>query len=215
MSAVVLAGGKSSRMGADKAFLTFAGRTFISTITNELLKIFDQVVISTGRKNNNDFVRAVGNDKRVRLCNDLYAFENPLNGLLSAFESIRDEYCFVVACDSPLICKDVVRYLCNEAISHSAAIPIWDDTDLMTCEPLVGAYQVEETKIGIQKTIQSGRIGCKHVFSYLNDVKYVPVSDLRPFDPTLKSLINVNTPRDYEEMNARFQLDIPLLKVSR
>jgi molybdopterin-guanine dinucleotide biosynthesis protein A len=166
MSAAVLAGGKSSRIGTDKAFLDYAGKTFISLITDELLKITDDVIVAIGRKDKSDF-ESLLRDRRIRIMNDTYYLENPIGGMLSTFEWLRYKYAFVIACDSPLIHKDLVEHLYFKALSYSAAIPVWDETDPMTCEPLCAVYEVEETKVRINQAVRSGTMGCKRVISTL------------------------------------------------
>jgi molybdopterin-guanine dinucleotide biosynthesis protein A len=76
---VRLAGGKSSRMGTDKAFLHYAGKTFISLITDKLLKITDDVVVAIGRKDKRDFEPLL-RDGRIRIMNDTHYLENPYRG---------------------------------------------------------------------------------------------------------------------------------------
>jgi molybdopterin-guanine dinucleotide biosynthesis protein A len=126
--------------------------------------------------------------------------------MLSAFERVRYKYAFVIACDSPLIHKDLVEHLYFKALSYSAAIPVWDETDPMTCEPLCGVYEVEEMKHKITQAVRSGTMGCKRAVSILQDVRYVPVSELKVFDPMLNSLLNVNSIWDYKEISHRCQL---------
>jgi molybdopterin-guanine dinucleotide biosynthesis protein A len=199
MSAVVLAGGKSSRMGTDKAFLDYAGRTFISLITDELLRLVDDVVVAIGRKDRRDFGLLL-RDRRIRIINDTYYFENPVGGILSALEQVMQDYSFVVACDSPLIQKSLVEHLYYQGLGYSGAIPIWDEADPMTCEPLCGVYNVEETISGISELMKWGQPRCKDVILSLPNVRYVPVEGLRRFDPSLNSLLNINSPSDYIEI---------------
>ena len=213
LSAVVLAGGKSTRMGTDKAFLPYNQKSFIALIAEELLKVTDDIVLTIGEKDKKVFESVLGNDRKIKLVQDIQYLENPLGGMISAFESVQGKYAMVVACDSPLIRIDLVKYLYSEALDHSAAIPVWNELEPFNCEPLCGVYNVRESKTGILRAIKLESMGCKRMLSYLSDVRYIPVSDLRRFDPGLVSLLNVNTQRDYEEMVARCQ--IPLLRLKQ
>jgi molybdopterin-guanine dinucleotide biosynthesis protein A len=197
MSAVVLAGGKSSRMGTDKAFLDYGERAFISLITDQLLRVSDDVIVAIGRKDRREFDILL-RDERIRIINDTYYLENPLGGILSAFERVRHDYSFVVACDSPLLRESLVDYLYHRALGFSAAIPVWDAKNPITCEPLCGAYNVDETRRRIVEINSEQR--CKHLVFSLQNVNFIPVQELRYFDPSLSSLVNVNSRRDYQEI---------------
>ncbi|HZW55849.1 MAG TPA: hypothetical protein VFF30_06125 [Nitrososphaerales archaeon] len=76
----------------------------------------------------------------------------------------------------------------------------------MTCEPLCGVYNLEQTRASIARSVITQRMACKRMLALLKDVRCVPVSELRAIDPTMLSLHNIDTPQDYEDMNARCQL---------
>lgn len=199
LSAIILAGGKSTRMGIDKAFLKYEGRTFIEIIGEELQRLTQEVLLLIGTKNPGDFQSLL--DRRwFRIMNDTHNIDNPLGGLLSALEHTASDYSGVVACDSPKIKSEVLNYLHDRAHGHSAAIPIWDIENRMTIEPLCAVYDVKEMRRAIQKAISSGRVGLKHATSFLEDVQYVPVDEIRRVDENLVSLLNINTKADYFQL---------------
>lgn len=212
MSAIILAGGKSKRMGTDKAFLRYSGHTFISLITEQLLRISDDLVVAIGKKDRRTFESELVADKRLLLINDDPYIDNPLGGMLSAFGRVKNEYAFVTACDSPLPKLDVAKYLYNVARSHSAAVPVWEEDDVLTSEPLIAVYNVEQTKTAILHAMKRNMMGCKRILSLLTDTKYVSVKDLRNFDPTLTSLLNINIRQDYHRLEEN--CDIPRLSQS-
>lgn len=205
ISSIILAGGKSTRMGTDKAFLKYNGRTFISLITEQLLRISDDVVVAIGEKDSATFESELA-DKRVLLINDEPYLDNPLGGILSGLGHTKHEYAFVTACDSPLLKLDVVRFLYGAARSHSAAIPLWLEDDVMTSEPLVAVYNVEATKRAILDAIGRDVMGLKRVLSLLPDARYINVNDLRGFDPMLSSLLNINRKQDYFRLEESLQV---------
>lgn len=195
ISAAVLAGGKSSRMGEDKAFLTLRGVPFVRMITDELKKTAGDVSVVIGKKERKRFESVVDSD--IRIISDKYDLGNPMGGMLSACEQVRESYCAFVGCDTPLLKAGVIEYLARRAIGHSAALPIWETGDI---EPLCSIYDVKETERAGLQALQAGKIGCKNLISYLGDPVYVEVNTLKPMDPTLVSFNNINLREDYEEL---------------
>lgn len=102
---VILAGGKSSRMGEDKTFLEYHGESFLTHLIRAGSEIFDEILVSAGSKEHADRIREhllrEGSDP-VRIIPDLYESAGPMGGLLSVFEQTGAEAFAVIAVDSPL-----------------------------------------------------------------------------------------------------------------
>jgi molybdenum cofactor guanylyltransferase len=204
ISAILLAGGKSTRMGRDKAFLQLGHDAFVYRIARELLRVSDDLMVVIGRKKKDQFqeifkqLRLEGHDpSSIRILNDAYDFENPLAGILTGFANARHEYAAVVGCDMPLINSGVIKSLANHAQGFDCAVPIWEN---YLIEPLCGVYDVKHSLEASSLAIEDGKVGPKHMVSYIPKTNYVPVSLLRLLDPHLDSLMNVNYPREYEEL---------------
>lgn len=195
---IILAGGKSERMGFDKAFLKYEGISFIDRISNEMLNISDDLIISIGNKNQ-DIFNSFANDKAIRLVSDdpNYRISNPMSGILSSLKETRNPYAAILPCDSPRVRSKVIDYLFQIASNHSAAVPIWD-TQMI--EPLCAVYRTEDAMMAGVSAIQDNKIGPKYMISYLDNVQYVNVSRLRRFDPQLDSLQNINSRNDYQKL---------------
>jgi len=186
-------------MGSDKAFLQFGGESFVSIIANELLEISDDVIVVVGTKDPREFVKEV-DDKRVRFMNDERCTSNPLGGMITGFEAANDKYAAVVACDLPLVRKRLISNLFEAAEGRDGAVPIWNPSVRFSMEPLCAVYHTQSMIKAINRSLARGEAGCKKVVMTLKDVDYVPVSELREFDPELNSLRNVNTQEDYIEL---------------
>jgi molybdopterin-guanine dinucleotide biosynthesis protein A len=191
-------------MGTDKAFLEFGQNQFIYRIARELLRVSDDLVVVIGRKDKSHFqqifdeLKLEGHDpSQVRLLNDNYTFENPLSGILTGFESAKHEVAVVVACDMPLISSNVLKSLRRQIEGFDCVVPIWEDYNI---EPLCGVYNIKNSIEAAKLAIEDGKVGPKHMVSYIQKVNYVPVSSLRLLDPNLESLMNINYPREYEEL---------------
>jgi len=195
LQVAILAGGASTRMKTDKAFLIHRGRPFISWIVEQASSISEDVLVIIGNKDRREFQSVL--DSKARIVNDVYTVGTPLGGMFTAFGIFHAGYVAVLACDTPLVKAGVIEFLMSEAISHSAAVPVWDSGDV---EPLCSVYHADEAWKAAEKAIESGRVSCRDMISLLRDVNYVPVSRLRAFDPLLYSLTNVNTPFDLRKL---------------
>lgn len=194
-SVIVLAGGRSTRMGRDKAFLLYRGRAFISTIVKEALEVSDEVIVVVGPKRRGRFARILPDT--VSIVSDSYHVDNPMGGVLSAFEHVKNPYAAVLACDLPLVKSEALRFLHRKALGHSAAVPVWDHG---ASEPLCAVYSVRETKEAGLLALNAGQIGPRRMLSFLRDPQFVNVSELRDYDRDLGSLLNINSRNDYRKL---------------
>jgi len=208
MTVIILAGGKSQRMGRDKAFLQFGQATFISAIANEMLRISDEVIAVIGKKDTSQFTTA-GVDRRVSFVNDIQYLSNPLGGMLTGFSKTRSRYAAVIACDLPLVKGCVMSALFAAAEGHDGAVPVWDPLNRYSMEPLCAVYNVQTMTVAIRDALSRGETKCKRVVMTLPDVNYVPASELREYDPDLGSFRNINTERDYLDLLGRPSLPGP------
>jgi molybdenum cofactor guanylyltransferase len=191
-SVIILAGGKSQRMGSDKAFLTYQGKPFVQLIGEEMIEISNDVVVVIGKKSEDAFKTFL--DQSIRILRDDYEFGNPIGGLLTGFSHAKHRYGAVIACDSPLVKGKVIEFLRVSVRKHSAAIPIWENDAI---EPLCAVYDLEEARTAIAKELRLGRMGPKNMVAQLERVNYVSVLKIREIDPLLESLANINSMEDY------------------
>lgn len=121
MWGVVLAGGKSERMGTDKALLKYEGRTMIERAVEVLAKVFgNRVIVASGSAG-----RFVGLDL-PRVIEDAAPGAGPMGGLLAALEGLRGAPVFLAACDMPRldpvpICEQIREWGAQDA---DALVPV-------------------------------------------------------------------------------------------
>lgn len=110
-AAVLFAGGKSSRMGQDKSLLPFGGYDSLCEYQfQRLQKLFGKVYISTKEEK-------FGFEAPLIL--DHYPQSSPLVGLLSVFETISEDACFILSVDAPFVDKAVITKLYEESKGHA------------------------------------------------------------------------------------------------
>ncbi len=107
MTAVLFAGGQSTRMGEDKTLLPFGGFETLSEYQfRRLEKLFGKVYIST---------KTPKFDFEAPLLFDRYPQSSPLAGIVSIFESMTEDSCFILSADAPFVDDAVISRLYEES----------------------------------------------------------------------------------------------------
>jgi molybdopterin-guanine dinucleotide biosynthesis protein A len=179
-TAIIMAGGSSTRMGTDKSMLPINGRPIIEGICERLSRCFEQILISADNKDKFKFLGfEVVPDKIPR--------QGPLMGIASALEVSTNELNFVVACDIPHIELRHIRRIISEAVNSQAdiVVPVVGDGQY---EPLFAVYRKSALK-AINEVLSSGGRKISDVFALCN-VKKVDIE---------AGLTNLNTMAEYEE----------------
>lgn len=186
MSAIILAGGKSSRMGEeDKPFLPFGPtKTIIESIIETLSRLFSEIIIVTRRPLDYQGLMV------SRIVEDIY-HAGPLGGLHAGLFHASSRYSFVLACDMPFINLQLVDYMLREA-QKDLLIPVIQGE----LEPLHAVYQ-KSCLPAIETQIQARRFQVISFFPQVT-VEYLPQNIAQEWDPHLLSFFNINTRADYE-----------------
>ena len=179
---VIFAGGKSSRMGEDKALLPFAGfDTLAEYQYTRLSQIFSKVYISCKDKSKFNFLANYIEDEKE---SDIFA---PTLGFISAFNTITEEKFFAVSVDIPFVTeKEIQKIVLANDDFHDAVIAKTDEG----IQPLCGIYS-KNLKNDFLQMLQNK----KHKLGYLlqkSKTAAVYFPDNRPF-------LNMNHPRDYKK----------------
>ncbi|MDD4873568.1 MAG: molybdenum cofactor guanylyltransferase [Dehalococcoidales bacterium] len=193
ISAILLAGGKSLRLGMDKARVKLHGECIlIQNIVEKLSAISDDVVISTNGRRYEDITAP------VRWAVDVTPGAGSLMGLYSGLLAARYDYAIVVACDMPFINIDLLKYMIAMPRDYDALLPKVGETS----EPLHSIYS-KKCLPAIEKSLQAGRL---KITGFLNDVKvkYIPENIIQRYDPEHHSFFNVNTPEQLKEAQTIF-----------
>lgn len=130
LNGLILVGGKSSRMGTNKAFLDYHGKPQIEFLTELLSNFCSEVFISAKQK---DLY------PEFHVIEDKYDFESPLNGILSAFEHDNGKALLVVACDMPFINEESIKKLVAERDKNKVATCFVNEK--RSLEPLFTIYE--------------------------------------------------------------------------
>ncbi len=187
VTALVLCGGKSRRMGRPKAFLPFEGTTMLGHVLGKVRDLFSEVFLVANEPDNYE-------DLGVDVVKDILPYRGPLGGILSGLLVAKHEYSFVIACDMPLVDKRLIREMTASRHGNDVVVLAHD----LGVEPLLGVYSkncikpLEESLFAGNLSLQEFLSGLKaQTFSY--DADYSKSEELPAF-------FNINTPQDYSKV---------------
>jgi molybdopterin-guanine dinucleotide biosynthesis protein A len=190
LSAAVLAGGKSTRMGTDKALLPVidGGPPLLELVLRRVRKIADDVMIVAGDRRYD----AIG----PRVVNDQLRGGGALAGIHAAIAAARHEHCLIVACDMPFLSAALLARLAAEPRDYDILIPRLPGESRQRGRGLV--FQTLHAIYGkrcLPAIEASVRDGNRQVIGFFGMVRVraIEVDEVRRFDPMLESFYNANT----------------------
>ncbi len=192
VSVVVLAGGKSSRMGTDKAFVPLLGRPLIEEVLARVAGLGVETLIVTNRP---EAYRALG----LPLIADVIPDQGALGGIYTAIHAAHSPYALVVACDMPFLNRDLLAYLISLRAGYDVVVPRLGGV----AEPLHALY----SKNCLEPIRCSLESGVRKIIAFFPQVRvrYLDEDEIDRFDPAHLSFINVNTPAELAQAQALAQ----------
>lgn len=185
---VIQAGGKSSRMGQDKALMPFLGRPLIERQVERISGAGAALLVITNRPEAYAFLG-------LPLTMDMLPGVGPLGGLYTALAAAATPLVTVVACDMP--------FLSRVLLQAQSEILLREDMDVVIprtdegLEPLHATYRRETCLPAVHAALERGE---RKMISWFPDVRVreMPAAEIAQYDAQLHSFINVNRPEDYQ-----------------
>lgn len=198
-AAIVLCGGASRRMGSPKALLKLGELTFLEVLVEILSEICETVLVVAAPDQTLPIKPG-----RARIVHDERVYQGPLTAIERGLSGLPDHisYTFVSGTDTPLLKRDVVRSLFDQANDLDGAIPIEDGQ----IQPLAAVYRVEFAKSRCRQLMNENRHRAVDLASSGNFAR-IPVESFRKIDLHLDSFRNFNTPEEYSELIAEIESD--------
>lgn len=193
VSAIILAGGKGSRLGnVNKAFLEVGGMRIIDRLLAVCAPMFRDIVIAC--RDTETFALP-----GVRAVADRFAVRSSLTGLHAGLGAVKTDRAFVTACDAPFLHPEIVRLLVRESepkdgVIPDITIPLKEDG---YHEPLCAVYSTRCLPY-IEAQLRTGNLKITDFFGQVS-LREVPADKLRAADPDLRSFTGVNTPQELEK----------------
>lgn len=181
---VVLCGGRSSRMGQDKAALPFGGRSLLARVVELAQMVGDPVVVVGAPRQ----VLPEG----VRVVPDPVEGSGPLGGLVAGLTSLGTDRVLLVAGDMPLLVPALLKRLLDLAGDADACVPVIDGVPMPTCAVYAARLlpRAMARLAGPTRSLRGLLPGAA--------VRWVPADQLRDVDPELLSFWDCDTPEQYE-----------------
>ena len=189
ITAVILAGGQSRRLGRDKAVEPFAGEPLIRRVIRRASEAVsaDQVVVVVA-----DAARAAALplDDGHQTAADVFPDCGSLGGIYTGLNAASTDWSLVTACDMPFLSAPLLAYMAGLRDGVDAVVPVVDGRP----EPTHALYS-RRCLPAIETRLRAGQLKISGFFDDVA-VRYVPESDIREFDPELLSFFNINRPED-------------------
>ena len=190
VSAAILAGGRSRRMGRHKALLDFDGLTLLERTarTLEMLRPAVQEVFVVGEWPEYQALT-------LRIVPDDFPNAGPLGGLATALRAARSNRVLVVACDMPRLSERLLAAMLDAVGDEQVLVPLVRDTEGVPRYEALHAIYERGCLPSIEDRIRAGDLKATSFYPFVT-VREVDEEWLRAHDPDLGSLTNVNTPEE-------------------
>jgi molybdopterin-guanine dinucleotide biosynthesis protein A len=189
LTAIILAGGRSTRMGTDKGSLPFGDESMLERVVRIVRPIVDQVIVVARQGQQTP--------AGVKVVHDPIKDQGPLAGLAAGLAGSTSDLNIVVACDMPLIKPEVLQRLVSMIGDDDACVAVADGHASALC----GVYR-SRIADDAKALLDSGE---RRVMRLLDRIKTkrVDAALLRDIDPDLDTFISVDTPDKYADAIAR------------
>jgi molybdopterin-guanine dinucleotide biosynthesis protein A len=190
--AMILAGGRSSRFGRDKASEPLLGRTLLQHVVDRVAPLVQELIVvrAAGQQ-----LPSIESPLAIRIVDDAYPGAGPLGGIYTGLSAATAERCLAVACDMPLLAAPLLRELQRRAAGCDVVMPV-----LEYPEPLHAVYsrvclEPMRVRLDAARLKITGFLGAVHVC-------YMHEAECRAFDPELRSFVNTNRGEDLQRVEA-------------
>lgn len=198
ITCVILSGGKSTRMGQNKALMKLGQKTVIESTVDIVLQSFEKIILITNTFEEYNFLG-------LKMYEDVYRYRGPLAGIHSGLKHSTTDKIFVLSCDTPLMSRDMINYIVN----FPTGKPVTICNAAGYIQPLAGIYskiifgQIEDylNKFEIENSHnekEKNKVCRMHEFLNQLDIELINPEN-QPFY-SHKLFFNMNRPEDYEEI---------------
>ena len=182
----ILVGGRSSRMGRDKARLVLGEKSFVERISGALSRITTRTSLVGA---------SASYSLQIASVPDIFAEWGALGGLHAALANCKADWCAVVACDLPFVTAELFSRLASLREDFDAVVPIQEDGRQ---QPLCALYRTDACLARSEELIKAGE---RRPLALLNAVRTrrAAFNELADLPGAKLFFMNINTPEDYEQ----------------
>jgi molybdopterin-guanine dinucleotide biosynthesis protein A len=198
LTAAIQAGGRSSRMGRDKALVELDGKALIEHVLDQIQGLADEVLVTTNNQPALEYLD-------VRLVGDRVPGSGALHGLETALIAAEGDDVLLLACDAPFVSRPVLEHLIANKDCGDVIIPMRGER----FEPLQALYSRTVCLPAVDQALRTGK---KRMISFFPSVSVHPIEEetITRLDPSGLSFFNINTEDDLrraEEIISRRKLE--------
>jgi molybdenum cofactor guanylyltransferase len=190
ISGIILAGGRSRRYGRNKALVQLHGTPLVERVIRVLEGLFENVVLITNSPEEYAYLR-------LPMEQDIIKGLGPLGGIYTALQTISTKYGFFVACDMPFLNSPLISYIIDQREEYDVVAPKID----WKIEALHSLYR-KTCLPEVERLIRNNEYQTIRFFDRVS-VRYVEEDEVRRFDPSLRSFLNINRPEDLTRISRR------------
>ena len=191
-TAVILAGGKSSRMGRPKALLPFDNDPLIVHVVRALKFMFAEAVVVAAPEQELPPLPAL-------LVRDEVAYQGPVGGIYYGLKAAQGKFCFVTSCDVAFTNLSLISFLISQISNYDVVVPYWQER----FQPLHAVYRRSVMPL-LKEQLERGELRPIFLYDKVRTRK-IGEDEIRCLDPDGLSFLNMNTPEDYEEALKRWE----------
>lgn len=184
--AIVLAGGRSTRLGRDKASEPLLGRPLLQHVLDRISGLVDELIIVRAPR---QALPEIDTALQLRVVDDAYPGRGPLGGIYTGLHAARAGRCLAVACDMPLLSRLLLGELLRRSAECDVVMPVIEFP-----EPLHAVY-ARSCVEAMRERLDSGQLKITGFLGAVH-VCYMREAECRSFDPDLRSFVNTNTEED-------------------
>ena len=189
-SCIILAGGRSTRLGYDKIEEKVGGFSLLERAISQIEPLADEIILVAGQERN---LSQPENHQKIRKVPDIFPGKGSLGGIYTGLTASNSFYNLVIAADMPFLNQALLRYIFEVSNGFDFVLPRIESF----FEPLHAVY----SKNCIEPAgsiLKQGRKVIVELFNYVK-VRYVGVEEIDRFDPKHQSFFNINTKEDLEQ----------------
>lgn len=184
-TAIILAGGQSSRMGFDKQELKIHEIRLIDKIASNLRGEFKDIIIVSNRPE-------LYSDFKGIVVEDIIKSKGPLGGIHAGLSHGKSKYSFVIACDMPKLNMDYIRHMKDRLSGDKSLGCVTKNGNII--EPFSGFYSLDLIN-SIEAYLESGRRSLNGFIKTIN-MTIIAEDEARKFSPNWEVFLNLNTRED-------------------
>jgi molybdopterin-guanine dinucleotide biosynthesis protein A len=188
MVSIILAGGKSSRLGRNKALQTIGGKSLIQWVVDRLATLSTEIIIATARGE----PIPCSSTARIRTVADTHPGRGPLAGIYSGLVASSGSRAIVVGCDTPFLNVSLLQYMSQICSTCGLVIPRIEGK----VEPLCAVYS-KDCVAPIGQLLKQNELKIIELFRMVT-VRYIEEDEIDSFDPEHLSFFNINSQADLD-----------------